>query len=51
MNIDLADILTRAFHGACSAWSRAICWMALDSKPRRAKAMRASAALENAVAE
>lgn len=51
MNIDLADILTRAFRGACSAWSRATCWMTLDSMPRRAKAMRASAALETAVGE
>ena len=38
-------------HGACSAGSRGICWMALDSKPRRAAAMWLPAALQTVVGE
>ena len=45
------ESVTVSMHGACSAGSRAICWMALDSKPRRAAAMCLPAALETVVGE
>jgi hypothetical protein len=45
------ESVTVSMHGACSAGSRAICWMALDSKPRRAAAMCLPAALQTVVGE
>jgi hypothetical protein len=46
-NIEFADILTRAFHGTCSAWSYATCPHWLRPTPRLFEAFRERGILAN----